>query len=173
MIFVAFSIVFQFFHTMLKLGFPGGSPVKNPPASPRDVGLIPESGRSPGEGKGNPLQYSCLENPMDRGAWRAAVHGVAGIGQDLATKQQMLMLFFMSKVHKIEGWVGKKSGFWRFQPEVKGHLADSVVDGLLLLQESCGWKYSSPQCWALSSTGSSPRTRRRLCPLKMDGGGLG
>ena len=41
-----------------------------------DLGLIPVSGRSPGEGNGNPLQYSCLENPMDRGAWWAAVHGV-------------------------------------------------------------------------------------------------
>jgi len=41
-----------------------------------DVGLNPGSGRSPGEGHGNPLQYSCLENPMDRGAWRAAVHRV-------------------------------------------------------------------------------------------------
>ena len=43
----------------------------------RDVGLIPGSGRSPGGGLGNPLQYSCLENPMGRGAWRATVHGVA------------------------------------------------------------------------------------------------
>ena len=43
----------------------------------RDLGLIPGSGRSPGEGHGNPLQYSCLENPMDRGAWWAMVHGVA------------------------------------------------------------------------------------------------
>ena len=42
-----------------------------------DTGLIPGSGRSPGRGHGNPLQYSCLENPMDRGAWRAAVHRVA------------------------------------------------------------------------------------------------
>ena len=41
-----------------------------------DLGLIPGSGRSPGEGNGNPLQYSCLENPMDRGAWWAIVHGV-------------------------------------------------------------------------------------------------
>ena len=51
--------------------------VKNPPANAgdaRDVGLIPGSGRSPGEGSGNPLQYSCLGNPMDRGAWQAAVH---------------------------------------------------------------------------------------------------
>ena len=47
--------------------------VKNPPANAGDVDLIPGSGRSPGEGSGNPLQYSCLENPMDRGAWRATV----------------------------------------------------------------------------------------------------
>ena len=59
------------------VGFPSGSVVKNLPASARDVGLISGLGRSPGEGNGNPLQYSCLENPMDRGAWRATVHGVA------------------------------------------------------------------------------------------------
>ena len=54
--------------------------VKNPPANAgdvRDMGAIPGLGRSPGEGTGNPLQYSCLENPMDRGAWWATVHGVA------------------------------------------------------------------------------------------------
>ena len=53
---------------------------KNPTASAGDIrnaGLIPELGRSPGERNGNPLQYYCLENPMDRGAWRATVHGVA------------------------------------------------------------------------------------------------
>ena len=50
--------------------------VKNPLANAGDVGLIPESGRSPGEGNGNPLQHSCLENPMDRGVWWATVHGV-------------------------------------------------------------------------------------------------
>ena len=49
-------------------GFSGGSVVKNPPANAGDVGLISVWGRSPGEGNGNPLQYSCLENPMDRGA---------------------------------------------------------------------------------------------------------
>ena len=54
--------------------------VKNPPANAgdaRDMGLIGGSRRSPGEGNGNPLQYSCLENPMDTGAWRAIVHRVA------------------------------------------------------------------------------------------------
>ena len=58
------------------LGFPGGSVVKNPPAHAGDSGSIPQSGTSPGEGNGNPLQYSCLENPRNRGAWRAIVHGV-------------------------------------------------------------------------------------------------
>ena len=62
---------------MFEEGFSGGSVVKNPPASSEDVGLIPGSGRSPGEGNGNPLQHSCLGNPMDRGAWQAIVHGVA------------------------------------------------------------------------------------------------
>ena len=51
-----------------------------------DSGLIPGSGRSPGEGNGNPLQYSCLENPMDRDAWQTSVHGVARVGHDLVTK---------------------------------------------------------------------------------------
>ena len=57
-------------------GFPGGSVVKNPPANAGDVGLLPQWERSPREENGNPLQYSCLENPMDRGIWLATVHGV-------------------------------------------------------------------------------------------------
>ena len=59
------------------LGFPGGSVVKNPPANAGDMGSIPGSGRSPGVGNGNPLQYSCLENSMDRGVWWATVLGVS------------------------------------------------------------------------------------------------
>ena len=62
--------------------------VKNLPVSAgdaRDAGLIPGLGRSPGEGNGNPFQYSCLENPMDRGAWRATVHGVAKSWARLST----------------------------------------------------------------------------------------
>ena len=59
--------------------FPVALVVKDPPVNAgdiRDSGSVPELGRSPGEGNGNPLQYSCLGNPMDRGAWGAAVHGV-------------------------------------------------------------------------------------------------
>ena len=63
------------------ISFPRGAVVENPPANAGDTGLIPGLGRSPGEGNGNPLQYSCLENSMDRGAWWAIVHGV--------TKSQM------------------------------------------------------------------------------------
>jgi len=61
-------------------GFPGGPVVKNPPANAgdkRDTGLIPGAGRAPGVGNDNPLQYSCLKNSMDRGAWCSTVHGVA------------------------------------------------------------------------------------------------
>ena len=57
------------------LGFTDGSVVKNPPANVGDVGLLPGPVRSPGGGNGNPLQYSCLVNPMDRGAWWDTVHG--------------------------------------------------------------------------------------------------
>ena len=62
------------------LGFPGDSVVKTLPANAGDagdIGLISRFRRSPGEGNGTPLQYSCLENPMDGGAWKAAVHGIA------------------------------------------------------------------------------------------------
>ena len=58
-------------------GFPGGSDGKESTCSVGDPGLTPGSGKSPGEGNGYPLQYSCLENPMDGGAWQATVHGVS------------------------------------------------------------------------------------------------
>ena len=60
----------------IKSGFPGGSDGRESACSLGDPGWIPGSGRSPGEGNGSSLQYSCLENPMDRGAWWATVHGV-------------------------------------------------------------------------------------------------
>ena len=62
---------------LTKFHFPGGSDSKESPCNAGDLGLIPGLGRPPGEGNGNPLQYSCLENPMDSGTWRATVHGVA------------------------------------------------------------------------------------------------
>ena len=59
------------------MGLPSGSVIKNTPANAGDLGSIPGLGRSPGEGNGNKLQYACLGNPMDRGAWWATIHGVA------------------------------------------------------------------------------------------------
>ena len=65
------------------MGFPSGSVVKNLPTSAEDVGLIPGSGKPPGEENGNPCQYSCLGNPKDRGAWQATVHGVTKKESDM------------------------------------------------------------------------------------------
>ena len=70
---------------LIFLGFPAGSVVKNPPVNAGDVGSILGLGRPPGEGNGNPLQYFYLENSMDRGAWRATVHGVAKSWTRLST----------------------------------------------------------------------------------------
>ena len=75
------AFCFLFLHSYLvTLGFPGGSDGKESACSAGDMGLIPGSGRSPGEGNDNPLQYSCLENPMDGGAWQAIVHEIAKSG---------------------------------------------------------------------------------------------
>ena len=66
------------------MGFPGGSEVKASACNAGDLGSIPGSERSPGEGNGNPLQYSCLKNPMDGGAWWATVHRVTKSGTQLS-----------------------------------------------------------------------------------------
>ena len=71
------------------MGFPGGAVVNNPPASAgdsRDLGSVLGLGQPPAVGNGNPLQYSCLENSTDRGAWQATVHGVERVRHDLMTK---------------------------------------------------------------------------------------
>ena len=70
------SLAFEREPFMMDKGFPGGAVVKNPPANAGDTGSIPGSGRFPGEGNGNLLQYSCQGNPMNRGAWHAADHRV-------------------------------------------------------------------------------------------------
>ena len=68
------------------MGFPGGSDSKESACSAGDTGSIPGWGRSPGKGNGNPLQYSCLGNPMDRGAWWVTVHRVAKSQTQLNSK---------------------------------------------------------------------------------------
>ena len=82
---------------------------KNPPAK---AGSIPGLGRFPGEGNGNPLQYSLLGNPMDRGAWQATVQGFVRVRYNLVTKQQQFstkkeILKFMDNVNKIGGQYAK------------------------------------------------------------------
>ena len=75
----------------MNLGFPGGLAIKNPPANAGDTGdsgSVPGLGRSPGEGSDNPLQYSCLGNPMHRGAWKAVVHGGTNLAANLAIPVQ-------------------------------------------------------------------------------------
>ena len=74
-------------------GFPGGSVIKNPPAN---AGSTPRSGRSPGGGNGNPLQYSCLGSPVDRGAWWATVHGVT------KSLTQLKQLSTHAKVERVQ-----------------------------------------------------------------------
>ena len=68
------------------LALPWSSVGKESACNAGDLGLIPGSGRGPEEGNGDPLQYSCLENPMDRGAWQTTVHRVTRDGHNLATK---------------------------------------------------------------------------------------
>ena len=80
-------------------GFPCSSVGKESACSAGDPGSFPGLGRSPGEGNGNSLQYSCLENPMERGVWQATVHAVTRVKHDLATKPPQPYLWFYSFIH--------------------------------------------------------------------------
>ena len=87
------NVYSNFYLANIYFGFPGGSVVKKKKITCQagDAGLIPGMGRSPGEGNGNLLWYSCLGNPQDREVWWATVHGVTRVWHDLATKQQRLL----------------------------------------------------------------------------------
>ena len=79
------------------MGFPHSLVSEESACNAGDPGLIPGLGRSSGEGNGNPLQYSHLENPMDRGAWQATVHGIARVRHDLVTKPLPPTVFILMK----------------------------------------------------------------------------
>ena len=79
----------------LSIDFPGGSVVRNLPASAEESGSIPGSVRTPGEGSDNPLQYSYLENPMDRGAWRASIHRLVCTHTPICTDRILVKQFFL------------------------------------------------------------------------------
>ena len=91
--------------------FPGCSVGKESTCNAEDLGLIPGSGRSPGGGHGNPLQYSCLENPRDRGAWWTTVHGVAQSQTWLSERQtQWQPLNDGGQGHAAEVWLRRPGG---------------------------------------------------------------
>ena len=94
------------------LGFPCSSVSKESACSAEYPGSIPGSGRSPGEGNDNPLQYSCLENPTDRGTWWAAVHGVARVKHDLATKPQPGYGKFRVDLSSSDSWSVQTLPLW-------------------------------------------------------------
>ena len=98
-------------------GFPGGSEVKASACNAGDLGSIPGSGRSPGEGNGNPLQYSCLENPMDGGSWWAAVHGVTKSRTRLS--EQFIFSSVQSEIHHLPSKIGFSSWFPRLTHSTK------------------------------------------------------
>ena len=93
------GLKFLFLINLFLIGFPCSSVGKKSACNAGDLGSIPGSGKSPGEGSGNPLDYSCLENSMDRGAWQATVHGVTRVRHDLATKRQQIFNWRIIALH--------------------------------------------------------------------------
>ena len=112
-----------------------GSALKNPPANAGDSGLVPGFGRSPGEQNGNPLQYSCLENPMEGGAWWATVHGIAKSRTRLSDK------LLLRKRWGV-GWRFRWINYWP---------SDGIIEAewqcceeapyTLLFSFKCDWKF--------------------------------
>ena len=118
-------------------GFAGSSVVRNPPANAEareDTGSIPGLGRSPGEGNGNPLQYSCLENPMKRGAWWATVHGVVKSWRRLSDWAHMhasswkLVAFTYFYQLGIWSWSHWSSKGWHFVGNVENTAVNWLVN---------------------------------------------
>ena len=140
------------------LDFPGGSDSKASAYSTGNLGSFPGSGRSPGEGNGNPPQYSCLENPMDRGAWRATVHGVAKSRTQLSDftfflcpeidhRGGMTSLNLRSRLgqrHEVTELRGRRRG------------AESLAE---FSAQCCGEGSVSVLCWSRSGAGETVEKR--------------
>ena len=102
-----FALTPVYVHKHMHTGFPGGTGGKEPACKcrrHRDMGSIPASGRSPGGGNGNTLQYSCLENPMDRGAWQATVHRVAKSQTRLKRLSMHMCTFIYIHIYIYISW---------------------------------------------------------------------
>ena len=108
-------------------GFPGGSEGKASACNAGDLGLIPGSGRSPGEGNGNPLQYSCLENPKNGGTWWATVHGVS----------KSRLSDFTFKVYNIIIWLTYFMKGWPWNLLFSGHSSSHADTKLKKKNFSC------------------------------------
>ena len=140
-------------------GFSGGSVVKNPPANVGDTGdrgLIPESGRSPGGGNGNPLQYSCLEKSMDRGDWQAnTVHGVATSWTWLSARTHThtrAHTHTHTHTHTRTHPVMKRMSYYPWSPwQYWGQWVDTVV-----------WRFRT----AVGQSRHSPRPSSELSPTR-------
>ena len=115
--------------------FPGGSDGKESACYSGDLGSIPGSGRSPSEENGNPLQCSCLENPLNRGAWWATVHEVTKRWTWLTLSFIYIMLDLIQPLHPLSGWMKEEGGtqrmrmtFWGSHNKIRGR-ADPTAQG--------------------------------------------
>ena len=106
---VSIILIFVIVLFYLLKSFPSGSDIKESACNAGDLGSIPGMGRSLGEGNGNPLQCSCLENPMDRGAWRAAVHGVTELDMTewLSLSLLLFLLYFLKMLRNTSSIILK------------------------------------------------------------------
>ena len=121
------------------VGFPGGTVVKNPPADAgdtRDMHSIPGSGRCPGEGNGNPLQYSCLGNPLDRGAWWAILHGAAKSRTRLRNYTRTFVCYWASRVARK---VKNPPATWKTRVQSLGW-EDPLEEGMATHSSILAWK---------------------------------
>ena len=120
------------YYVILLRGFPSGSPVKNSPADAGDMGSIPELGRSPGEENGNPLQQSCLGNPIDRRAWWLPSMGSQRVRHDLVTKQHVILLFTKWDRHFYKVLILTCSLVWFFCKVIWDYVSKASNIGLII-----------------------------------------